>query len=405
MKRIIIVVLCLILTQSLFSQESNEWRGPNRDGFYPDKNLLTEWPEEGLEMVWKYEELGLGYTSASVTSEKVYITGSIDSISYIYAFSHSGEIIWKKELGKAWTINYPGTRSTPVINNGKGYVLSGHGKLVCFNTGNGDFFWTKNYYDDFAAKEIMFGLVENLLIDGDKLFCTPGGKDANVIALNKNTGEVIWKNKGAGEESAYGSPRIIKIKDKKFLLTHTAKSLLSIDVESGELIWSHDLNYPDGIHSNVPLYKNGYIFAMNGWGYGSVMLKVLDDGSKVEEVWRSNLFDLEHGDVILFGDNIYGTDYTTKHFSCVDWKTGQVKDSIKQYAPGSVISADGLIYNYTYAGDLVLIKPEPDGFEIISTFKVPGKKRDHIAFPIIYNGKIYVRYEKSLWVYNISKNK
>ena len=97
--------------------------------------------------------------------------------------------------------------------------------------------------------------------------------------------------------------------------------------------------------------------------------------------------------------------YTTKHFSCVDWKTGHVKDSIKQYAPGSVISADELIYNYTYAGELVLIKPEPDGFEIISTFKVPGKKRDHIAFPVIYDGKIYVRYEKSLWVYNISKNK
>ncbi len=141
-----------------------------------------------------------------------------------------------------------------------------------------------------------------------------------------------------------------------------------------KLFWSHDLKYPHGIHANTPIYHDGYIFAMNGWEHGSVMLKLIDDGNDVEEVWRSNLFDLEHGDVMLVGNNIYGTDYTTKHFSCVDWKTGIVKDSIKEFAPATLIAAEGLLYSYTYEGEVVLIKPTNEGFEIISSFKLKDKK-------------------------------
>jgi len=393
----------MLIVSCVNNQENSTWRGSMRDGIYPDKNLLTEWPDSGPTLLWKYDSLGLGYTSAAVTSKKVFITGTIDSITFVFAFKHSGELCWKKPLGKEWHVNFPGARSTPLIYDGRGYVLSGLGVVYCFNSDDGNILWSVDLYKKYGGREVKFGITENFLIDGDKLFCTPGGLEANVIALNRKTGDLIWKSKGASEESAYCSPLIIDYKGVRYLLTITSNSIISLNPENGELVWSHDLQYPWGIHSNTPVYRDGYIFAMNGWEFGSVMLKLLDDGKSVSEVWRSKLFDLEHGGVVLIGNNIYGADWTTKHFSCVDWYTGVVRDSVKTISPSSVIAADGLIYCYTYAGEVALVKPLENSFEVISKFKVDGVKRDHISIPVIHRGRLYIRYANSLWVYSISK--
>ncbi len=402
-KTILTAVVFVFILQTSFSQEIAQWRGPNRNGIYPEKDLLKKWPENGPELIWKYNDLGQGYTTVSVTKDKVFTTGTTDTTSYIFAFNHKGKLLWKKKYGTAWTTNYPGVRSTPLIYAEKGYLVSGSGVLYCFDTENGKTLWSKDLFNDFDGKEIKFGFTENLLIDGDKIFCTPGGKDANIVALNKNTGNIIWKSKGMGEVSAYCSPVMITIKEKKFFITHTKKYILALNPETGELIWSHDMKFKHGIHGNTPTYHDNYLFAMNGWGAGSVMFKLSDHGMKIEEAWRSKLFDLEHGDIVKIGDNIYGTDYTTKHFSCVDWKTGNIKKQIKQYAPGTVLSADGMIYCLSYKGEMVLLKPSKEGFDIVSNFKVEGKKKDHIAHPVIKDGRLYLRYNNNLWVYNISK--
>ncbi|WP_461643286.1 outer membrane protein assembly factor BamB family protein [Labilibaculum euxinus] len=392
----------LLLVQCKNAAQQSEWRGPHRNGIYSETNLLKVWPENGPEILWKFEDLGLGYSSAAVTDEKVYTTGTIDSMSYIFSFDLSGNLIWKKEYGKEWSENFPGGRSTPQIYDGKGYLLTGLGKLICFDAEKGDFIWCKNLFRDFDGQNVFYGITENLLIDGDKLICTPGGVDANVIVLHKDTGDLIWKSAGVGEKSAYCSPLIIAHKEKKYLITNTAKSLISIDPDNGKLMWSYELKYPHGIHGNTPIYKDGYVFTMNGWGFGSVMLKIKDDGQAVEKVWTSGLFDLEHGGAVLIDENLFGTDYTTKSFSCVDMKTGEVKKTVKDMAPGTVIAADGMIYCYAYSGELALIQPMANGFEVVSRFHVPGMKRDHIAHPVIKDGKMYIRYANGMYVYSIA---
>jgi len=400
--RLFVLIFPLLYSCQQGPTEVSQWRGPNRDGIYPEKDLLKVWPETGPELLWTFEELGIGYTTVAVTKDMIYTSGTFDSTSYLFALDHEGNLLWKKPYGKAWLTNFPGARSTPLIYDGYGYLLSGLGKLVCFDAGTGDPVWVKDLYKDFTARELRFGMTENLMIDDEKLLCTPGGVRHNVVALNRKTGDMIWTSKGNMEPSAYCSPRMVEIQGKKIFITITAKSIIALNPDNGELLWSHDLQYPHGIHGNTPVYYDRYIFAMNGWEHGSVMLKVKDDGSGVEEVWRSKLFDLEHGDVVRIGENIYGTDYSTKHFSCVDWKTGMVKDSIKDFAPGTVISADGMIYCYAYSGDVALIKPTDDGFDVVSSFKAPGKKRDHLAHPVIYDGKLYLRYANAIMVYSIA---
>ncbi|MFC2151717.1 PQQ-binding-like beta-propeller repeat protein [Bacteroidota bacterium] len=385
------------------NNEISNWRGPDRSGFYPETGLLTEWPKNGPELLWKFKDLGIGYTSPAVTSDKVYITGTIDSISYIFALNHKGKLLWRKEFGLTWKNNYPGVRTTPVIYKGFGYLVSGRGLMVCFDAENGEIKWEKDWIKEYNAIPPYFGFCENLLIDGEKIYCTPGDTITNnILALNRFTGDIIWKSEGVNEISAYASPTIITHNNNRFLVTITEKSIIALNPDNGNLVWSHDLKYPHGIHANIPIYDNGYIFAMNGWGYGSVMMKLSDDDNSVEEVWRSDLFDLEHGDVLKIGNNIYGGSWDKKVFSVVDWETGTVKDSSQLIGPASVVSAEGLIYAYSYSGEVSLVKPLENSFEIISSFKTPGRKNDHIAHPVIHNKRLYIRYANSLLVYSIA---
>ena len=403
---LLIIGLLLFLYQCNNSNnEISQWRGPDRTGFYPETGLLTEWPESGPELLWKFDDLGIGYTTAAVTSKKVYITGTIDSTSYIFALDHNGNLLWKKEYGLAWKINVPGVRTTPVIYKGLGYLVSGRGLMICFDTENGEIKWKKDWVKEYNAPAPYFGFAENLLIDGDKIYCTPGDTITyNVLALDRFTGEMIWKSEGMHEISAYASPTIITHNNRRFLVTITAKSIIALDPENGNMIWSHDLQDPVGVHACIPIYDDGYIFAINGWEYGSVMLKMTEDGNNVEEVWRSELFDMGHGDALKIGNNIYGSSGDKEVFSVVDWKTGAVQDTSQLIGTASVISAEGLIYAYSFSGGVSLVKPTENSFEIISTFKAPGKKKDHIAHPVIKHKRLYIRYANSLLVYSIAAN-
>jgi outer membrane protein assembly factor BamB len=403
---LILIAGMFFSVNSVFAQKNFQWGGPDRNCIYPENNLLIKWPENGPKLIWGYDSLGIGYSSPAVVDDCIYITGLVDSTGYLYAFNHSGKLLWKKAYGKEWKKDYPGTRSTPLIYDGLGYVYSGTGIIYCFDLKNRNIKWTVDLFKQYGSKEVRFGMAENMLIYEDKLYCTPGGEETNIIAINRKTGELIWKSKGLGEPSGYCSPLIVDHNHKKYLITITAKSIISLDPNTGNLYWGLNTNidYPHGIHGNIPVYNNGYLFAMNGWGYGSAMFKIAQDGNSAKQVWKSKYHDLEHGNVILMGNTIYGSDYTSKKFICTDWETGAVLDSINDLSPSTVVAANGLIYCFTYNGELALLKPTAKSIEVISRFSVPGKKRnDHIATTVINKGKMYIRYDKSLWVYDIKE--
>jgi outer membrane protein assembly factor BamB len=397
-----IIFLLPLLIQCQQAPKQAQWRGPERNGIYPAKNLLTQWPEGGPELKWKFEGLGDGYSSAAVVEDRVYTTGAPDSIGYIYSFDLDGKLLWKKQYGPEWTTNFPGPRSTPVFYDGLGYVISGLGVVYCFDAENGNMVWTRDVFEMMDKKNIVYGITENLVVDGETIYCTPGGAEANVIAMNRMNGDILWKSKGNGEKSAYCSPILIERGGKKFFITSTAASVISIDTENGALAWKYDLKPKQVVHGNMPLYRDGYLFVMDGFEAGSLMLKVAEDGYSVSEVWKSDLLDETCGHSVLIGDNIYVSAESKEKFCCVDWNTGEIKYSIKRFSPGTVIAADGMLYCCSYFGDFGLVKPTTNGFEVKGEFKLKKKRNLHISHPVIKDGRMYVRYANQLLVYSIA---
>ncbi len=402
MKSTLFTISLVFLSLLLTAQEIAQWRGPNRDGKYPETGLLKVWPEKGPKMLWHYDELGVGHASAAVTRERVFTAGTTEEgIGFVVALNHQGEKLWQTEIGQEWMDNFEGVRSTPLIHGDKLYIMSSYGYLACMNVEDGSIIWDVNVFEDFDGRQIKWGVTENLLIDGDKLFATPGGLEANVIALNKDTGELIWKSKGKQEVTAYCSPLVVERGGNRILMTQTASSILGLNAESGELLWSVDHPNKWSVQANTPIYKDGKAYFVSGYGKGGVQLQLSEDGTSVTELWRNTTLDDKHGGVVLVDGRIYGSG-DKKSWHCLDWETGEELYKSRMLKNGNIIYADGLLYCYSESGDIGIVDPKSNDFSLISSFEVPYGVKWHWAHLVIHNKKLYVRHGTSLMVYDIA---
>ena len=257
MKNILVYGLFLFISFSLQSQDIAQWRGINRDGVYHETGLLKSWLQGEPKLLWHFDGLGNGHSSAAVTKNFVYTSGTNADKGFVIALDHSGKTVWKTEYGKEWMESWEGVRSTPLVFEDKLYILSSFGKLVCMSSKTGNILWNVDVFTEYDGQNLKWGITENLLIDGNKLFCTPGGKQANIIAVNKDTGKLIWKSTGTGEKSAYCSPLHVNHNGKSIIVTHTESHIMGVDAQSGKLLWKHPQPNKYSVHANTPLYYKG----------------------------------------------------------------------------------------------------------------------------------------------------
>lgn len=390
-------------------QNVYEWRGENRSGIYSETGLLKAWPAEGPELIWEFEGIGNGYGSPVFTPDKMYIMGEIDSVGYLFAFDNWGNLLWKTDYGKEWMVNYTGSRSAPTIVDDKIYLVSGLGNVYCFNRNSGEKIWSVDMINDLHGTFPLFGYSESVIIEDEKLFCTPGGPDTNVVALNRNTGEIIWVSKGNGERPGYNSAQIIDLPTKNVLVLFTAYELMGIDTQSGELLWiqNQDNTTPEerkpglgDTHSNTIIYDDGFIYYAAGDGNGGVKLELSPDGNTIKELWRNTDFDSYMGGIVKLGDYLYGCGTAKRDFKSINALTGKIGSKLK-IGSGALIAADGMLYYYNFKGDVMLITQNPLNMEVVGSLKMTKGAREHFAHPVINNGKLYVRHGNVIQAYNI----
>ena len=399
--KLTLITLVIIMAANIVqAQEPTVWRGGN-DGVYNDTGLLKEWPVNGPEVLWTYEELGDGHSSPVIANNQIYISTMIDGEGYIYVLDKSGKLKWKVNYGKEFTESYPGARSSVVVAGDLMYMYSGHGELVCMDANNGDEKWRKGAFTDFDGANITWGVTETVVIDGDKVYFTPGGKRNNVVALNRFNGDVIWSSTGKGELSAYCTPKLIELPARKLLVTHTANHIIGLDAESGELLWDFPHTNRWSVHPNTPIYNDGYLFCFSGYGQGSVMLDLSTDGSSVKEVWRKVELDSRMGGMVLIDGYLYGSGDNAREWRCVNWKTGEETYAAKDIAKGAVVAADGMLYCYSERGELALVKAKPEAFEISGNVRVQLGSAQHWAHPVIEDGVLYLHHGNALIAYKV----
>jgi outer membrane protein assembly factor BamB len=387
---------------SLSAQNTTiQWRN-DRTGIYNEKGLLTSWPANGPELLWSFEGLNEGHSSVAIDANKIYVTGMTGDVGNLYVFDLAGKLLNKKEYGKEWAESYNGTRGTATINDGKLYIFSGTGQLVCLNQNSLDILWTKSIINDFGGSNIQWGVNESPLVVGDKVILSVGGKEHNVVALNKNDGTLIWSCPGEGDLSAYCSPLYVSDQQVPQIVTMTANHILGIDISNGKKLWSFENKNRHSVHANTPVYGgDNMLLCTSGYGKGSTMLRLANGGRAVEKVWESAELDSRMGAMVKIGNYAYGSGDANKFWFCVDWKTGKITYKDKSIAEGVTIADDGMLYCYSNRGEMALVKATPEKFDMVSKFKITLGTDQHWAHPVIYQGVLYVRHGDALMAYKI----
>jgi len=409
-----LVVTCLLALASASAADWPQWRGPNRNGVSQEKGLRKEWPKEGPPLLWKATGIGKGYSTPAVLGDRLYLDGSegVDN-EFVEALAvKDGAKIWSTRLGAVGIPkqqpNFPTARSTPTVENDFLYALGSDGDLVCAGTASGKIKWKKSLGTDFGGKPGHWAYAESPLVDGDTLVCTPGGRQATIVALNKKTGEVLWKCPlPEGDDAAYSSAIIVEVGGIKQYVQLLQKGLVGVDAKTGKFLWRYskpvsvfDANIP------TPVAGDGIVFAgAAGTGGGAVKLKGEDSKFDPEQLYFGPKYPTAIGGAVKVGNVLYGT--TGQALECLEFATGQIKWDDRSIAPASICYADGLLYLHGESGDVALVEASPDGYHEKGRFAPndqPAKANameKAWAYPVVANGRLYIRDHESLWCYNV----
>lgn len=411
MKKLLFPTLLFILFVSCNNQKQTiyQFRGENRDGHYDESKLLSQWAEEGPELLWSADGIGLGYAAPVITDQQIFINGEKDSMSYLLAFDLQGKLQWKVEngpefMGSGFSSTYPGARTTPVVVDDLVYTTSGQGSIICCTASSGEVMWRVNMVSDLDGYIPYFGIAESPAIDENNLYCFPSGTKNNFVALDRFTGEMVWSSPALQDTASFSSPIFINYPDRKVLVSMSHYYLFGLDSKDGKLVWKFDIQgYRDeGDHCNTPVFYKGNIYQIFGDtnSEGAVRLNLSADGSKVSKSWANDKIKNNFDGFILHDDHLFTTT-RGNHLYKIELEHGQIVDSVN-VATGGLIFADNKFFCYGNNGDMSMVNYQDGKFAAGGTFKVKLGNRQHFSHPVLAQGVMYLRHGDVLMAYKVA---
>ena len=421
-----LVVLALPLVQT--AATAADWptfRGSDRTGVAPDTDLLEIWPATGPNVVWEAAGAGRGYASLAISGNRIYTLGdglstAEDKDEYLSCFDReTGKQVWKAKTGQPWAEgpeSWQSSRSTPTVDGDTVYVLTPHGQLVACATADGKERFRIDLKAQFGGKKgDGWGYSESVLIDGNRLVCTPGGEQATLVALDKKTGKLIWScpmkgDRGAGHSSiVISQPRSSPTGGRKVYVQTTAAGAFAVDAETGTFQWAYPIDQTTAVIP-TPIVRGDLVFFSAGYKRGGALLRQVpgaNGGVTIEEVYglKKELAN-KHGGIVLVGDHLYGDSDDAGIPFCAELMTGNVVWKKRGSGKGSatVAAADGHLYVRFADGTLALVKANPADYEEVATFKIPGSDaRPSWAHSVILDGRLYLREQDKILCYDLRK--
>lgn len=407
-------ITSILLTTASHAADWPQWRGSARDGHSPETGLLAEWPKDGPKLIWRISDAGSGYSTPSIVGDRIYLLGNegLENESVRALAAADGKTIWSTRLGKVGNPNqkpsFPGARSTPTVDGELLLALGSDGDLVCASTKDGKIRWQKNLRTEFGGKPGEWAYSESPLVDGDAVVCSPGGADATIVALNKKTGNVLWKCAiPESAKAAFSSAIVVTTGGVKQYVQMIDKGLVGIDATSGKLLWRFAKAVSKyGANIPSPTVAGNIIYCGSaGTGGGAVKLEAKNGGVEAQELYFEAKLPTAIGGSVKVGDYLYGT--TAQALLCIEFATGKVKWEERALGAASLCAADGKLYLHGENGEAALVEASSEGYREKGRFTPPDAPKPASqmekawAYPVVANGRLYIRQHGSLWCYAV----
>ncbi len=379
-----------------------DFRGPNRDGRYEEKEVQTKWPDKGLQQIWK-QPIGIGYASFVVADGRAYTIEQRRAQEVVAAYDvATGRELWTQ----GWTAEFKdstgdGPRSTPTWSDGKIYAVGATGEMRCLDASNGKVLWGKNILSDNGAGNIPWGVAASPLIVDDKVVVMAGGGgNKSIVAYHKQTGAPVWKSQS--DESSYTSPMLVTLAGRRQILAVTASRALGLAPEDGSLIWETEWRNSSGINVSQPIIVDkNRVFLSAGYGKGAALVEVTGNGKTLSarKVWENSSMKNKFNSSVLHNGYIYGLDEGI--LTCLDVNTGERKWKGGRYGYGQVLLASGHLIIIADNGELALVRAAPEQYSEISRFAALSGRSWNV--PAIADGRLLVRNATEMAAFNLAQ--
>jgi outer membrane protein assembly factor BamB len=381
-----------------------QWRGPERNGVSKDTGLLKQWPSSGPRKGWSMSGLGEGYGSIAIRGDRIFAQGSRGNASVVFCLNRAdGKTVWTAALGAKLNQDAGnGPRSTPTVDNDRVYALTENGDLACLSASNGAPLWRKNILKEFGGSNPGWHISESPLIDGDRVIVTPGGKGAGMVALDKMTGREVWRAKDLSDSAGYSSCIAADVGGVRTYMNFTSRAAVGVRASDGKLMWSNSSAANSGANCATPVFADNKVFFTSSYGTGAALLGLSAQNGEVKarELYFTKNMMNHHGGVVLVNGYVYGF-HGDAVLTCVEFATGKRMWANRSVGKGSLAYADGMLYLLSENHLVGLAEANPNSYVEKGRFTIPDQGRPSWAHPVVAGGKLYIRDQGTLTVYDV----
>ena len=413
---IMLATMLIVSGMELKSQDWAQWRGANREGIAKATDINLDWAQKKPTVAWTFRQAGSGYSAPTIVGTTLYCQGALNSKGFAFAVdTQTGNLKWKQELGREYVEDRESVpRGSVTVDGNKLYLIRGIGQIHCLSAADGKVIWQKDLVKDFGGRIMSrWGYSESPLVDGNLVICTPGGRQGTLIALDKNTGNLVWACKEWTDDAGHSSPIVVEVDGVRQYIQESGRGVAGVSTTNGKLLWKVDIS---GFRTAViptPIYRDNMVYVTSGYNAGCAAIKLTKTGDKfnAETVYANRNMSNHHGGVVLSGNYIYGYN-DASGWVCQDLKTGDIvwRERNSTTSKGSVLGVnDRLLLLNERNGLLTVVAASPDGWKEFGRLEIPERTKistqDNMVWvhPVIANGNLYVRDHDLLFCFNLKK--
>lgn len=416
-------VFFVCATATITAQAADNWasfRGGNADAKSPDSKIPTTW-SQSQNLKWKCPLPGAGSSSPVVWGDKIFVTsysgvgrdgGSLnDLVRHLLCIDrNTGKVLWEKKVSsqanedsyRGYLTEHGYASNSPVTDGEFVYAFFGKSGVYAFDM-NGEEQWKVGVGTESSNRR--WGSAASLRLHEDKLIVNAAEESVSVRALNKKTGEEIWKAEGGYLELSYNTPTIVEKENE--LIVAVPGELWGLHLDTGKLKWYAETRLTGNV-SPSPIVKDDTVYIFGGYqsnGSHAFPIGGKDDMTSKQK-WYSRSTSYVATPLLHDGHFYWIDDRGIAHCS----RASDGQEVYKERVPGlrsggrpvyasPVLAGDKIIIVSRYSGTFVI--PSTPNFEVLAQNTFAGDDSDASATPAIVGNEMYLR--TGSFLYSIGK--
>lgn len=375
-----------------------DWRGPGRRGLC--SSLPATLPQKPHRL-WTAEVTGPALAGMAATEKYVVVPDKDAELNHdvFRCFdATTGKPIWNIRYEASRQLDYSNApRACPVIDDGRVYLQGALGDLHCVELQSGRILWKKNILDDFNAELLTWGCSSPPLIVDDRLIVNPGSREASLAALDCRTGKVLWTT--PGNAAAYSAFIVASVSGTQQIIGYDSAGLGGWDARTGKRLWTVVPRGGGDFNVGTPaLIGDSLLVATEN---NATRLYGFDASGRARAEPLHVNEDLAPDTVtpVVISGRVFAAAYGELY--CLDLKNGlktlwSVEDDIF-YEHSNLIAGNDRVLIWTTSGDLLLIRADSDGYEVVSRWRpFQGEHLESMSHPAIVGHRLYLRTKTEL---------